>query len=120
GFSHGARAVVFAAEKNTSMVKAVILESIPYSLAESFRRTYKMEHPPIPEGNISNAFQAISRIPTLLMIGANDFVIIPEEAGKIKELIKNENSQLIIFENAGHDLSVKKFSGLYKESIQSF
>lgn len=120
GFSHGARAVVFAVERNSSMVKAVILESIPFSLAASFKRTYKMDPPPIPEGNISEAFQTISGLPTLLMTGRNDQVIIPDEAEKIKGFFKNEKSRLIIFENAGHDLSGNKDSLLYHHSIQSF
>lgn len=120
GYSHGARAVVFAAEKDPSLVKAIILESIPYSLTESFRRTYKMNPPPIPEGNISNAFQTISQIPVLLMTGDKDLAIIPDEAKKIKGFLKNENSQSIIFENAGHDLSVHKFREFYTGSIRSF
>ena len=97
GYSHGGRAVVFAAEKNLSMVKAIILESIPYSLAESFRRTYKTDPPPIPEGNIDAAFQGIAQVPVLLMIGSNDLAIIPDEAKKIKGFLKNENSRLVIF-----------------------
>jgi len=120
GYSHGARAVVFAAEKNPSLVKAVILESIPYSLTESFRRTYKIDPPPIPEGNISGAFQTISQIPILLMTGDNDTAIIPDEAKTIKGFFKNEKSKSVIFENAGHDLSVEKHRELYKRSVKSF
>jgi len=120
GYSHGGRAVVFAAEKNLSIVKAIILESVPYSLAESFRRTYKTDPPPIPEGNISAAFQAIAEVPVLLMVGSNDLAIIPDEAKKIKGFLKNKNSQLVIFENAEHDLSKDKNRELYKQSIRSF
>jgi uncharacterized protein len=120
GYSHGGRAVVFAAEKKPDLVKAIVLESIPYSLAESFKRTYKMEPPPIPEGNISKAFLTISKIPILLMIGSNDKAIIPEEAEKIKETFENSQSQLVVFDDAGHDLMIKKYWFLYIETLQSF
>jgi len=120
GYSHGGRAVVFAAKKNPAMVKAIILESIPYSLTESFRRTYKTNPPPIPAGNIDAAFEAIAEKPVLLMIGDTDDAIIPDEAKKIKGFLTNENSQLVIFENAGHDLSKEKNRPLYERSIQLF
>ena len=120
GYSHGARAIVFAAEKKAVNVKAIILESIPYSLAESFKRTYKFTPPPIPEGNIPEAFHAVSRIPILLMIGDTDTAIIPEEAGAIKEAYKNSLSQLVIFKGAGHDLTIEKYRSLYTDSIKAF
>ncbi|HEY6505085.1 MAG TPA: alpha/beta fold hydrolase [Chitinophagaceae bacterium] len=120
GYSHGGRAIVFAAEKKAVNVKAIILESIPYSLTESFKRTFKVEPPPIPEGNIPEAFQAISRIPILLMIGDHDTAIIPEEAGAIKDAYKNSLSQLIIFKGAGHDLAGEKYRSLYTDSIEAF
>lgn len=120
GYSHGGRAVVFAAEKRSAMIKGIILESIPYSLAESFKRTFKMNPPPIPEGNIMEAFHTISAIPLLLMMGDTDTAIIPEEAGIIKDSNKNSLSQLVIFKGAGHDLSGEKFRSLYFESIKAF
>lgn len=120
GYSHGGRAAVFAAKKSLSMIKAIILESIPYSLTESFRRTYKTNPPPIPEGNIDAAFEAIAEKSILLMIGDTDEAIIPDEAKKIKGFLKNENSQLVIFENTGHDLSKNKELDLYRQSIQLF
>jgi pimeloyl-ACP methyl ester carboxylesterase len=120
GYSHGGRAVVFAAEKKPENVRAVILESIPYSLAASFRRTYKMDPPPIPEGNISAAFQAISGIPVLLMTGDSDTAIVPDEAGKIKDSNKNASSQFVIFKGAGHNLFTEKNKSLYVEAIKSF
>ena len=120
GYSHGGRAVVFAAEKKPDNVKAIILESIPYSLAESFKRTYKVTPPPIPEGNILEAFRAISNIPVLLMIGDNDTAIIPEEAGEIKDTYKNPESKLVVFGGGGHDLSIEKYKSLYTASITSF
>jgi len=120
GYSHGGRAVVFAAEKKAADVKAVILESIPYSLTESFKRTYKFSPPPIPEGNIAEAFHTISKIPILLMIGDTDTAIIPEEAGEIKDACKNSLSQLVIFKGAGHNLAVEKYRSLYIDSIKAF
>jgi uncharacterized protein len=120
GYSHGGRAVVFAAEKEPGNVRAIILESIPYSLAESFKRTYKVEPPPIPEGNISEAFNAVSKIPLLLMVGENDNAIIPAEAQGIKSSYKNPASQLIVFEGAGHDLAIEKYKSRYTESIKTF
>jgi len=120
GYSHGGRAVVFAAKKSLPMITAIILESIPYSLTESFRRTYKTNPPPIPEGNIDAAFEAIAEKPVLLMTGDTDEAIIPDEARKIKGFLRNENSQLVIFENAGHDLSKEKNRTLYEQSIQLF
>jgi len=120
GYSHGARAVVFAAEKNMSNVKAIILESIPYSLTESFKRTFKVDPPPIPEGNMPDALQTISHIPVLLMIGDHDTAIIPTEAGLIKDSNKNSLSQLVIVEGGGHDLSGGKYRELYMESIGTF
>jgi pimeloyl-ACP methyl ester carboxylesterase len=120
GYSHGARAVVFAAEKKSASVKAIILESIPYSLAESFKRTFKFTPPPIPEGNILEAFHAISKIPILLMIGDSDTAIIPEEAGVIRDTYKNSLSQLVIIKGAAHDLTAEKGRSLYIESIKVF
>ena len=120
GYSHGARAVVFAAEKNTTNVKAIILESIPYSLTESFKRTFKVDPPPIPEGDIPGAFHAISKIPILLMIGDHDTAIISEEAALVKDAYKNSLSQLVIVKGAGHDLSGAKYRELYTESIKAF
>lgn len=120
GYSHGGRAIVFAAEKKPELVKAIILECIPYSLTESFKRIFKVDPPPIPEGNISKAFRVISKIPILLMIGDNDTAIIPEEAQEIKELFENSESKLIIFDGAGHDLTLQKYKSLYIESIKSF
>src|SRR4030095_13577646 len=119
GYSHGGRAVVFAAEKEPGNVRAIILESIPYSLAESFKRTYKIKPPPIPEGNISEAFNAISKIPVLLMVGDHDDAITIDEAQAIKESYKNSVSQLIVFEGAGHDLSIEKYKSLYTKSIKN-
>jgi len=120
GYSHGGRVIVFAAEKKPENVKAIILESIPYSLAESFKRTYKVEPPPIPEGNIREAFRAVSKIPILLMLGDNDTAIIPEEAREIKDAYKNSASQVVVFEGAGHDLTVEKYKSLYTGSIKAF
>ena len=120
GYSHGARAIVFAGEKKAVNVKAIILESIPYSLTESFKRTYKFTPPPIPEGNISRAFIVIGKIPILLMIGDTDTAIIPEEAGAIKDAYKNSLSQLVIFKGAGHDLAIEKYRSLYSDSIKAF
>jgi len=120
GYSHGGRAVVFAAEKKPQHVKAIILESIPYSLTESFKRTYKMNPPPIPEGNISEAFSTIANIPILLMTGENDTAIIQEEAALIKESNKNSASGFVMIKGAGHDLSGEKFRLAYGEAIKSF
>ena len=120
GYSHGARAVVFAAEKNADNVKAIILESIPYSLTESFKRTFKVDPPPIPEGNMPAAFQMISNIPILLMIGDHDTAIIPAEAGLIKDSNKNSLSRMVIVEGGAHDLSVGKYRGVYLEEIKAF
>src|SRR4030095_5831986 len=120
GYSHGARAIVFAAEKKPENVKAIILESIPYSLTESFKRTYKMTPPPIPEGDILHAFGAISKIPILLMIGDNDTAIIPGKAKKIKDENKNPLSQVVVMEGAGHNLTIEKYRSLYTDSIKAF
>jgi len=120
GYSHGGRAVVFAAEKKPQNVKAIILESIPYSLSASFKRTYKMDPPPIPEGNIAAAFRTISTIPILLMTGENDAAIIPEEANEIKASNNNSASSFVSFKGGGHDLSGGKFRELYVESIKLF
>ena len=120
GYSHGGRAVVFAAEKKPANVIAIILESIPYSLSASFKRTYKMDPPPIPEGNIAVAFQTISNIPILLMTGENDTAIIPDEASAIKGSNKNRLSQFVSIKGAGHDLSGEKYREVYVESIKSF
>lgn len=120
GYSHGARAVVFAAEQKPEMVKGIVLESMPYSLSNSFRRIYKMDPPPIPEGNISNALSALSKIPILLMVGSEDQAIIPEEAFEIKSFFGTPKSQLVMFDKGGHDLSLDKFRTLYTGSIKSF
>jgi pimeloyl-ACP methyl ester carboxylesterase len=120
GYSHGGRSVVFAAEKKPGDVQAIILESIPYSLSASFRRTYKMEPPPIPEGNMPEAFHAISGVPVLLMTGDSDEVIVPEEAGEIRNSNKNTLSQFMMFKATGHNLFVEKNRKLYSETIKSF
>jgi pimeloyl-ACP methyl ester carboxylesterase len=120
GYSHGGRAVVFAAEQRAQDVTAIILESIPYSLTESFKREYKFSPPPIPEGNIAEAFHAISKIPILLMVGDNDTAIIPEEAREIKDTNKNALSKLILFEGAAHNLTTERYRSLYADSIKTF
>ncbi len=120
GYSHGGRAIVFAAETRPESVKGIILESIPYSLSESFKRVYKVNPPPFPEGDIQKAFQAISNIPNLLLVGNMDNAIVPEEAQKIKATFENAQSQLVVFDGAGHDLSQEKYRPLYMEAIKSF
>jgi len=120
GYSHGGRAVVFAAEQKPTAIKAIILESIPYSLSAGFKRIYKVEPPPFSEGDIDKAFQSISSIPILLMIGNMDQAIIPEEAEKIKGLFGNSKSQLIVFNGMGHNLSTEKNKPAYTESIRTF
>jgi len=120
GYSHGGRAIVFAAEQKPESIKAIVLESIPYSLAEGFKRIYKVNPPPFPEGDIDNAFRILSKIPILLMIGDKDNAIIPDEAQKIKSLWQNAESRLIIFEGAGHNLTQEKFRPFYIQSVQSF
>jgi pimeloyl-ACP methyl ester carboxylesterase len=120
GYSHGGRAVVFAAEKKPGNVRAIILESIPYSLAASFRRTYKMDPPPIPEGNISAAFNTISGIPVLLMTGDADLAIVPDEAAEIRKSNKNPLSQFVTFKGAGHNLFAGISRSLYIQSTKFF
>ena len=120
GYSHGGRAIVFAAESKPQLVRAIILESIPYSLSEGFKRIYKVNPPPFPEGDIDKAFRSISKIPILLMVGEKDNAIISEESEKIKSLLGHQQSKLIIFEGAGHNLSGEKYRAVYLESIQSF
>lgn len=98
----------------------IILENIPYSLTESFKRTYKMNPPPIPKGNISAAFKTIETVSILMMTGVNDNAIIAEEANQIKETNKNSASKFISFKGGGHDLSGEQFRQVYSESITSF
>jgi len=120
GYSHGGRAAVFAAEQKPGSVKAIILESIPYSLSEGFKRIYKVTPPPFPEGDIENAFRTVSKVPILLMMGDKDNAIVPEEAEKIKSLWQNPASRLVIFTGAVHNLTQAQFKSLYIQSIQTF
>jgi len=120
GYSHGGRAAVFAAEQKPGSVKAIILESIPYSLSEGFKRIYKVTPPPFPEGDIENAFRTVSKVPILLMIGEKDNAIVPEEAEKIKGLWQNPGSRLVIFPGAARNLIQAQFKSLYVQSIQAF
>jgi uncharacterized protein len=121
GYSHGGRAIVFAAEQLKYPVKAIILESIPYSLAESFKRTYKIrEIPAMNEGNIDSSFGKIAGIPLLLMIGGRDKAIILEEALKVQQTFRNTKSRLVEFEAAGHDLTISAYKEKYITSIKSF
>jgi esterase/lipase len=54
------------------------------------------------------------------MVGDHDDAITIDEAQTIKESYKNSESQLIVFEGAGHDLSIEKFKSRYIESIKTF
>jgi uncharacterized protein len=121
GYSHGGRAVVFAAEQLDYPVKAIILESLPYSLTESFKRTYKIrETPAMNEGNIDKSFEAISNIPVLLMIGDHDDAIVLEEARKVQQSFRNTKSRLIVFKTAGHNLTTAAHKEQYITSIKSY
>lgn len=121
GYSHGGRAAVFAAEENYNNIEAIILESIPYSLEESFKRTFKIsEVPSMNAGNIDSALDKISKLPILLLFGNDDTAIIKSEANLIASKFKNSNSSLIEFDGAGHDLTMKETEKLYKESISKF
>lgn len=120
GYSHGGRAIVFAAEERSDQVKAIILESIPYSLAEGFKRMYKVDPPPFFEGDIDKAFMAIARLPVLLLVGDKDNAIIAAEAQKISATFRNEKSKLVLFEGAGHNLSGEKYRMLYMDAIKEF
>ncbi len=121
GYSHGGRAVIFAAEQLKYPVKAIILESIPYSLAESFKRTYKIQGlPAMNEGNIDSSLEKISGIPLLLMIGDRDKAIILEEALKVQQTFRNTKSRLVEFKTAGHDLTTSAYKEQYVTSIKSF
>jgi len=121
GYSHGGRAVVFAAEQSKYPVKAIILESIPYSLTESFKRTYKIrEIPAMNEGNIDKSFETISNIPVLLMIGDRDDAIVLEEARKVEQSFRNTKSRLIVFKTAGHNLTTAAHKEQYIISIKSY
>lgn len=121
GYSHGGRAVVFAAEQSNYPIKAIILESLPYSLAESFKRTYKIRDvPPMNEGNIDKSLETISNIPILLMIGDHDDAITLEEAQKVQQSFRNAKSRLIVFKMGGHNLTTAALKEQYVDSIKSF
>lgn len=121
GYSHGGRAVVFAAEQSNYPVKAIILESLPYSLTEGFKRTYKIpEMPAMNEGNIDKSFETISNIPVLMMIGDHDDAITLEEGRKVQQSFRNTKSRLIVFKTAGHNLTTATHKEQYIISIKSF
>ena len=120
GFSHGGRGVLFAASESKKE-EALILESPPYSLTESFRRTYKMpDFPKMNEQGLTNAMTKLEDRNILLLIGDSDFTIIESEAKELLSYSKSRKSRLVIFVNTGHNVFSDENMDEYKKEINSF
>ena len=118
GFSHGARAVIFASESTEAV--ALIAESPPYSLANSFKLNYKTDWaPPIPEGNLT---ETVSRWtgPVLLLGGATDPHLTAIEASQLIEASPNSDSRVRIFDGVGHGVLSDSTAEAYGREITSF
>ena len=121
GYSHGGRAAIFALSDLLSNVEGLVLESTPYSLEESFKRTFNVkEVPDMNSGSLDEALIKISNLPILLLYGSNDTAIIKDEAHKIASNFKNSKSRVIEFEDARHDLTEKKHIEQLKTVITRF
>jgi dienelactone hydrolase len=120
GFSHGGRAVMYTAGHMDSKTK-VILESPPYSMTNSFKRTYGMPNAPnMDDGSLDKALQAMSNNPLLLMIGDNDSAIIESEAKTVLAFSKNSQSQMKVFSKTEHNVMTKENKAEFIKLITLF
>ena len=105
GFSHGGRAVIHAAALSSNGER-IILESTPYSLTNSFKRTFKIPDIPNMDGEgLNAALKAIEEIPILLLIGDVDTAITKEEAMQMVGFSEHSETTLEVFAETGHDVS---------------
>lgn len=120
GFSHGGRSALFASSESNKN-ENLILESPPYSLTESFRRTYKiLQMPKFDEHDLEEAMLNLSNKTILLLIGDSDPTIIETEAKELVSYSKVDSSILIIFPDTAHHVFIDKNLKLYSEVIHTF
>jgi len=119
-FSHGGRAVIFGASLIDSL-KAVILESPPYLLGQSFKRQYKIPYAPkISESPINSALTKISNTPILLLIGESDTAIIESEATTLINYSQNKKSKVVLFGDTFHNVFSNNNLSQYEEVVFNF
>lgn len=120
GFSHGGRAVIYAAAELDTK-EPVILESPPYSLTNSFKRTYKVPSIPDIDGEGLDPFlQKAADTPLLLMIGDKDTAINQEEAQMLIAHSKSQLTQLVQFTNTAHDVHKEENLKKYEKTVFDF
>lgn len=121
GFSHGGRAVLFAASQSVRQ-QDLILESPPYSLTESFKRTYRMPQVPnMDEGQgMEEAMTKMVDKNILLLIGDSDPAIIEIEAEELIGYSQASKSKLVIYTATKHHVFTARNLGAFQQEVTSF
>jgi uncharacterized protein len=121
GFSHGARAVLFAAVQTPQRFAAIIAEAPPFSLREGLRRQTGLPWvPPLPEGDLPGTFAALRERPILLLFGEADPEISDAQARSLLAGNLHTASHIQIFANAGHGVFSTATREEYRNTIANF
>ena len=121
GFSHGARAVLFAAVQAPQRFAALIAEAPPFSLREGLRRQTGLPWvPALPEGDFPGTFAALLDTPILLFFGDRDPEISDEQARSLLAGNLHAASRIHIFANTGHGVLTAQTREEYRTTVVSF
>jgi alpha-beta hydrolase superfamily lysophospholipase len=117
GFSHGARAVVFAAAQAPERFAAIVAEAVPFSLREGLKRQTRLPWvPPLPEGDLPAAFAALRGRPVVILLGDSD----PETSKSQAETLLAGNthpaSGIVVFPSTGHGVLTDATRAQYRQA----
>lgn len=121
GFSHGARAVLFAAAQSPRPFAAIIAEAPPFSLREGLRRQTGLPWvPAMPEGDFPGTFAALRDRPILLLLGDEDPEISDAQARSLLSGNVHPASRIHVFPKTGHGVFHEQRREEYREAVVSF
>jgi uncharacterized protein len=121
GFSHGARAVLFAAVQAPQQFAAIIAEAPPFSLREGLRRQTGLPWvPALPEGDLPATFAALRDRPILLLFGDADPEIFDAQARSLLAGNRHAASRIHAFANTGHGVFSAQTREEYRNTVATF
>jgi alpha-beta hydrolase superfamily lysophospholipase len=121
GFSHGARAVLFAVVQAPQQFAAIIAEAPPFSLREGLRRQTGLPWvPALPEGDLPGTFAALRDRPILLLFGDADPEISDAQARSLLAGNRHAASRIQAFANTGHGVFRSQTREEYRNTVAGF
>jgi alpha-beta hydrolase superfamily lysophospholipase len=121
GFSHGARAVTFAAAHSPNRFAAIIAEAVPFSLREGLKRQTRLPWvPPLPEGDLLSAFAALRERPILLLLGDSDPEVSEPQAASLLAGNTHPASGIVVFAHTGHGVLNDANRAQYRQAVADF